>query len=283
MQAPAKLNLGLRIVGRRADGYHTLQSLFWPLDLVDELWISEGKKGFRVEWTSDSTRQGIVPPGGDNLVERAARLAEVAGDREVCLRKRIPMGGGLGGGSSNAAAMLRYLSMRDSSLTDRLSALALQLGADVPFFLDPVPTWVEGVGERRRPLAFSPSEMDLHFLVVLLPKPLATPEVFSSFRDRQLPFSSPSPGPLTERLSSYLRGAANDLEPVASELYPLVGEVIAQLRRRGPLLAAMTGTGSTCYAVFASSHERDNTAKVLQPFFRDNHCKSLAAKTYVPT
>lgn len=284
MRAPAKLNLGLRVVGRRAVGYHELQSLFWPIDLLDELWIREGvPASFSTEWADEAPVTSTLPTGGTNLVERAAQLAAVAGHRDILLRKRIPLGAGLGGGSSDAAALLRYLSLRDETLSHRLALTAVELGADVPFFLNATPSWVEGIGERCSPVAFTQREAELHFLVVLLPNPLATPEVFRRHAEGSLAFSARTKAPERESLHDYLRQATNDLEPAAIFLYPLIGRVLQELRRNDCLMAAMTGTGSTCFASYASAHARDESAKVLEPFFRDNHCKSLAAKTYIPT
>ena len=152
--APAKLNLGLRIVGRRPDGYHELESVFAPIDLADELAIeieehSRGPAEVELELAGADPE---VPGGASNLAARAAReFLAAAGLRarvRIALAKRIPAAAGLGGGSSDAGAVLRALAGRWPAALrrDALAALALGLGADVPFFLDPRTALVGGIG-----------------------------------------------------------------------------------------------------------------------------------------
>ena len=158
--APAKLNLGLRIVGRRPDGTHELESVFVPIDLADELEleIEERAEGAAEVALALSGGGEGVPADAENLAVREARaFLDAAGLRarvRVALAKRIPAAAGLGGGSSDAGAVLRALAERFPGAVDseRLAAIALRLGSDVPFFLDPRPALVGGVGERRAPL-----------------------------------------------------------------------------------------------------------------------------------
>ena len=156
--APAKVNFGLRIIGRRADGFHELESVFLPLDLADEVELeTDGPAEPRVDFSLAEAAPG-TPADASNLAARAAEafLAASGLRRAVRIRlaKRIPAQAGLGGGSSDAGAVLRGLSERfpEALGGDALGALALGLGADVPFFLDPRPVLVSGVGERREPL-----------------------------------------------------------------------------------------------------------------------------------
>jgi len=150
LSAPGKVNFGLRILGRRADGYHRLESLFLPIDLADTLQLSlRARPGISLTLAGDS--EGV--PGDErNLAVRAAGafLAEAGSDRgvEIRLEKRLPAPGGLGGGSSDAGAVLRGLEelMPGAVSRARLGSLALRLGADVPFFLAPAPALVGGVG-----------------------------------------------------------------------------------------------------------------------------------------
>ncbi len=179
--APGKINLGLRIVGRRADGYHELESLFAPLDLGDDVEVAVSEStAFEVKLELEGAGEAI-PADETNLACRAAKaFAEAAGLScriELQIEKRLPAGAGLGGGSSDAGAVLRALCDLFPGAVDgpRLAELALELGADVPFFLDPRPALVSGIGERLEALDGLPS------LPVLLAHPgvaLPTANVF---------------------------------------------------------------------------------------------------------
>ena len=161
LRAPAKINLGLRLVGRRQDGYHELESLFLPLELADriELEVEEGGPPC-VALTLEGAADG-VPTGPENLAVRAARAFLEAAGLELRLRARLqkalPAGAGLGGGSSDAGAVLRGLAGLFPGSVPDLPALALRLGADVPFFLAPRPARVGGIGEVVEPVEGIPS------------------------------------------------------------------------------------------------------------------------------
>src|SRR5262245_56190362 len=163
LEAPAKVNLGLRIVGRRTDGYHELESLFAPIDLADAIALQiESSRAVEVV-LAITGEAGGAPPGDANLAVRAARAflarSGIAARVAIGLTKRTPVPAGLGGGSSDAAAVLRGLAQAfPAALQDEeLEEIALGLGADVPFFLDPGPAWVTGIGERREPVGGLPS------------------------------------------------------------------------------------------------------------------------------
>src|SRR5258708_1289179 len=168
--APAKLNLFLHIVGQLPDGYHLLQSVFTPIDLCDRIRIEVRDDG-RIERAND------VPgvPADDDLAIRAARLLqEATGTRlgaAIEVEKRIPMGGGLGGGSSDAATVLVVLNRLWNAGFDEeaLGEIGLTLGADVPFFVQGAPAWAEGIGDRLRPIELAPA-----WYVVLVP-PVSVP------------------------------------------------------------------------------------------------------------
>ena len=281
--APAKVNLGLRVVGRRADGYHLLESLFAPLDLVDRIRIAiEPAPATRVEIGVDGMAAG-VPADAKNLAVRAARAfleeAGVAAKVAIYLEKRIPTGAGLGGGSSDAATVLRALSDRFANALpeNRLVALALELGADVPFFLDPRPAWVTGIGDRIEPLADFPA---LDLLLVTPAPPLATAAVFRAYDaaltpgrpGRRMPALRDGPARILiaalandgsgQELAALL---ANDLAPVASRLHPGIDRVRAELERLGARAVAMSGSGPTVFGVFSSS-ERAATARTQGQF-----------------
>jgi len=263
--APAKINLGLRVVGRRADGYHLLDSLFVPLDLCDEVAVAvEPADGENVVRIEVSGRSAGVPADARNLAARAASaFAERAGLRHriaVQLDKRIPTGAGLGGGSSDAGAVLRLLSELFPGAVGPgdLAAVALELGADVPFFLDPRPARVGGVGERIEPLA------DLPALPVLLVNPgaeLGTAGVYAAFDaltpalttpegETRIPPPSATPWRYSGVDSLDLH---NDLEAAAIRLCPPVARIRDRVGRLGPAAVGMSGSGPTLFGIFGSA------------------------------
>jgi 4-diphosphocytidyl-2-C-methyl-D-erythritol kinase len=252
--APAKVNLGLRVSGLRDDGYHELDSVFAPLDFGDTLRLEveparAARVTIRVIGDADA-----VPAGPDNLAARAAqRYLEVTGLRwqvAITLTKQIPVGAGLGGGSSDAAAVLRELAPRGPALAPgRLAALALELGADVPFFLDPRPARVRGIGERIEPLPGVPA---LTLLLVHPGVPLATAEVYRSF-DALVPTPrrlSPAAGPWPPDRAGLALRLRNDLEPAARRLAPALGRLRRQLEALGAEAVSMSGSGAALYGVF---------------------------------
>lgn len=281
--APAKVNLGLRVVGRRPDGYHLLESCFAPLDLADRLWIdvapaAETSVALTVEGAADG-----VPATDDNLVARAARAFLAAAGRTarvaIRLEKRVPVGAGLGGGSSDAATVLRALDamFANAIARTRLAEIALTLGADVPFFLEARPAWVTGIGEHIEPVAPFPA---LDLLLVTPHPPLATAEVFRAHdaaltpgsHGRRMPPLRGTPGRiLVAALASREVGHAgvaagssgpglaellsNDLEPVAVRLHPGIPRVRRELERLGARVVAMSGSGPTMFGLFDSSQE----------------------------
>ena len=236
--APAKLNLSLLVTGRRADGYHLLQTVFRLIDFCDVLRIAPRTDGRIV-------RAGAIPGVAveDDLTVRAARaLQAAAGCRlgvDIALDKRLPLGGGLGGGSSDAATVLLALN-RLWGLDwprARLQELALTLGADVPIFVFGESALATGVGEKLTALKLPPA-----WYVVLLPQvAVATARIF---QDADLIRNSI---PLTIPPFSFAAGR-NDLEAVVCRHHPAVAEHLAWLRQQGP--ARMTGSGACVFAEF---------------------------------
>ncbi|HEX5066257.1 MAG TPA: 4-(cytidine 5'-diphospho)-2-C-methyl-D-erythritol kinase [Myxococcota bacterium] len=257
MRAPAKVNLGLRVVGRRTDGYHELESLFVPLDLADELVIfSEPAAESKVSFALGGDAPG-APSDASNIAARAAELfLEETGlrlDITIALRKFTPVAAGLGGGSSDAAAVLLALSERSPGAlpSERLRALALRLGADVPFFLDPRPSWVRGIGERIEPIAGVPS---LALVLAGPGEPLATKEVFRAYDALAAAPAAPGPAPAVRlddpaALTALLH---NDLEAAAVRLCPAIRRLRGELVARGALAVGMSGSGPTLFGIFES-------------------------------
>ncbi|HLB15671.1 MAG TPA: 4-(cytidine 5'-diphospho)-2-C-methyl-D-erythritol kinase [Burkholderiales bacterium] len=241
--APAKLNLFLHVVGRRADGYHLLQTVFRLIDLVDWIELSPRADG--------AIRLAEPLPGvpeDTDLTVRAARLLQRVGAVRtgvtIRVAKRIPIGGGLGGGSSDAATTLIALDELWGTGLSRaeLSALAVRLGADVPFFLLGRNAFAEGIGERLTPLDLGPA-----WYVVITPQvAVSTREIFSSTaltRDTK---------PLT--ITAFFAGLGrNDLEPVVCGRFPQVARALEWLKGFGD--ARMSGSGASVFAAFRTESE----------------------------
>ncbi len=253
LSAPAKVNLGLRITGRRRDGYHELESLFVPLDLADRVELevgppAAGSGGSPVTLQVEGAGPE-VPRGPDNLAARAAEaFLEASGaSRAVRIRltKRIPAAAGLGGGSSDAGAVLRGLARRlpRALAPGALAEVALRLGADVPYFLDPRPAWVRGIGERIEPCPGVPS---LALLLVNPGAPLETRSVFEAF-DALAPGA---PSRAAEPGRPGLPPVRNDLEPAAVRLCPPIARLRERLRRLGAEAVGLSGSGPTVFGVF---------------------------------
>ena len=234
--APGKLNLFLHVVGRRADGYHLLQTAFQFIDLYDELRFWARPPGL-IERRSDLP--GV--PAEDDLCVRAALMlaarAGVALGVAIELTKRLPMQGGVGGGSSDAATVLVALNeLWGLRLPDpELAELGLALGADVPVFVHGQAAWAEGVGEKLTPL-------ELPEPVYLLVRPDATVSTAEVFKAPELTRDSPA---ITIR-GFLLTGGRNDCEPVVRRRFPAVAEALDWLEGFAP--ARLTGTGSCVYA-----------------------------------
>ena len=234
--APAKLNLFLHITGRRADGYHLLQTVFQFLDYGDELTFEPTATG---QIRPRYTLPGGVPPEQDLIVRAAMRLRETAGvaaGATIDLHKRLPMGGGLGGGSSDAATTLVALNtLWECGLSvAELAELGLALGADVPVFVRAQAAWAEGVGEQLQPVTLPQP----WFLVVKPPIEVSTREVFGA------PELTRDCDPIT--IQRFLEvGAGNVFEPVVRARYPEVDRVMRWLAEFGR--AQLTGSGSCVF------------------------------------
>jgi 4-diphosphocytidyl-2-C-methyl-D-erythritol kinase len=241
--APAKLNLFLHVVGRRADGYHLLQTVFRLIDFSDQL-------NFVLRHDHTVKLQSPIPgvPEDTDLCVRAARLLQqesgVSSGVDIFLEKRIPMGGGLGGGSSDAATTLLALNRlwRLNWPRDRLIQLGLKLGADVPVFIFGKSAFAEGIGEKLVPIGLPPA----WYLVLIPPAQVPTARVFSSkeLTRNTIPIKIP---PFS------VEHGHNDLEPVVCGLYPEVARYLEWLKRLdSPRMAAMTGSGACVFAEFSA-------------------------------
>ncbi len=254
--APAKLNLFLHITGRREDGYHLLQTLFQFLDYGDTLHFtprSDGEVHRRSELAGVDEEQ--------DLTVRAARLLKEASDCplgvDIEVEKRLPMGGGLGGGSSDAATTLVALNhlWKLGLTTEQLAQLGLQLGADVPIFVHGHAAWAEGVGEQLSPV--DPPEP--WYLVLIPDVSVSTAEIFNA---PELTRDTPA-----IKIRDFLAGqATNVCQTVVAKRYPAVAESLAWLNQHGE--AVMTGTGACVFAAFESRQQAETVMAIMPDRWR---------------
>ena len=256
--APAKLNLGLEVLARRSDGYHDIQTVFLPLRLYDRIEIEPRTGGFRLD-VGDSD----LPEGEDNLIARAARAAcralAAPCDLSVRLQKNIPVAAGLGGGSSDAAAVLLGIDRLSGGRLGgpRRAALAAELGADVPFFLEPVPAVGRGIGDRLEKLDGVPA---MHWVLIAFPFGVSTPW---AYRRASAELTLPREGSSIAALlgpAGVSTPPRNDLEPAVGRLHPEIRRTRRALERAGAAITGMSGSGPTVYGRFASEGEARTAA-----------------------
>ncbi len=266
-KAPAKVNLTLRIVGRRADGYHDLESLVAFAEIGDRLRYSPGGQPALTVRGPTAQAAGAI---ADNVVLRAARaLADQVRGLEIgrfALSKHLPVAAGLGGGSADAAAALRMLARANRLARDdpRLMLAACRTGADVPVCLDSLPRVMRGIGDILS------DPVRLPRLPVVLVNPgvaMPTREVFAALTlrpERQPAFPASLP-PDAADLVDLIAAGRNDLEAPAIELQPRIAEVLVKLRRLpGCRLARMSGSGATCFGLFGSGRAAASAARALR-------------------
>lgn len=251
--APAKLNLFLHITGRRPDGYHLLQTIFQFIDFSDEIYIDVCQNG-AIRRVNEIA--GVLEH--QDLVVRAAKLLQTETGTslgaDIRVEKKLPMGGGLGGGSSDAATVLVALNelWQTSLNVTRLAELGVKLGADVPIFIRGVAAWAEGVGEIITPLALA----EPWFLVVVPDEHVDTGKVFSHpelTRDKH-----------TIRIRDFLDGVTENVcQPIVEQGYPKVRDAIDWLAQYSP--SRMTGTGACVFAAFDSECQANEVLAKLPP------------------
>ena len=255
-QAPAKLNLFLHVIGRRADGYHLLQSVFQLIEWSDELRFEPRADGRIVRITPVEG----VPEASDLIVRAAQKLQTAAGISEgvgIHLTKRLPMGGGLGGGSSDAATTLIALNhlWRCNLPRAALATLGLTLGADVPFFLFGGNAFAEGIGDALQAVALEPA----WFVVITPPCSVPTLEIFRAHALTRNTKSVIMSGFPRSVAGFFAEPYHNDLEPVAATLYPPVREALDWLTQFG--VARMSGSGACVFCAFAQREQASTVAQ----------------------
>ena len=269
--APAKINLHLEILGLREDGYHELRTLFYPVplpcDLIDVM--PSPDQDFYIRCPERPELETT-----SNILYKTWKLfGEASGFRPgifVALTKRIPLGGGLGGGSSNAAALLKWLNDEagDNALSDEaLAELAAKLGADVPFFLQDGPAWAGGIGEK-----LVAAEVDLSGSTLVLACPDIHVDTAWAFRAWDKKYGAPNahesltsdkgdtknPSPVSPREMT------NDFEPVVFEEHPSLGDIKQTLLDNGAEHAAMSGSGASLFGIFRDGDSATSAARALE-------------------
>lgn len=283
MAAPAKVNLALHVTGQRADGYHLIDSLVVFAAAGDRL-TAEPAETDEVRVTGRFAAR--VPLDGANIAVQArdalrARLGAAARPVRLVLEKNLPVAAGIGGGSSDAAAALRLLSRhwRADLGEEALAAVGLRLGADVPMCLAGRPLVARNIGDAVEPLPRFPA---LPMVLANPGAPLSTPAVFSALRTRDNP-PLPRLAAAADRaaLIDWLAATRNDLEAPARQLLPEIDDVLDALGRTGALVARMSGSGATCFGVYADSDAAGAAAAALaaaQPAWFVAATSSLAAQ-----
>jgi 4-diphosphocytidyl-2-C-methyl-D-erythritol kinase len=275
LPAPAKLNLFLHITGRRADGYHLIESVFQLIDWQDTIHLSLRSDGqISREDIATSVITSIALPAEDLCTRAARALKQATGctlGAHIQLEKRIPAQAGMGGGSSDAATCLIGLNRLwglDLPLS-KLEQIGLLLGADVPFFLRGRNAWVSGIGEIIEPLPAGILNADQHFLVVKPGKGLSTPAIFGhAALKRDMPHAII----LVFAENPYGFGC-NDLQSVAELLEPQVHQALASLKQQG-LMPRMTGSGSAVFAPCPAGFQID--ADAVPANWQQRVCKTLS-------
>jgi 4-diphosphocytidyl-2-C-methyl-D-erythritol kinase len=272
IRAPAKINLRLRVIGKRADGYHLLDTILLPVSLYDEIDISKvrqiaGKTAPKNRLTV-SCNDPLVPAGRKNLAYQAALLilsdAKTNARVHIRIHKRIPVGAGLGGGSSDAAATLVGLNrlFRLGYSAKRLEEMSLALGADVPFFVKAVPARARGIGERLSPLRRVPRL----WLIILHPNfPVSTGWVYRNLPSKLTkPIANTSINRWSGSLANLNKLLVNDLETVTMGRYPRIGLLKEELARQGAVGTLMSGSGSSVFGIFPSRRRAQRAWRQLR-------------------
>jgi 4-diphosphocytidyl-2-C-methyl-D-erythritol kinase len=273
--APAKVNLTLRVLGRRADGYHELESLVAFADVADRLALAPGRDLVLEVRGPNAAQAGA---DADNLVLKAANaLAGLIAGLTLgafALEKKLPVAAGIGGGSTDAAAALRLLARANNLAGDdpRIYAAARATGADVPVCLDPRTRLMRGIGEKLSgPLKLPP----LDAVLVNPGVAVATKDVFAGWRPVAGPTASLDAAALAQladpgQFLQFLHSQANDLETPAVALAPVIAEALAALRALPACaVARMSGSGATCFALMSSAAAAAAAAKTMQGKFPD--------------
>jgi len=260
IKAPAKINVGLNIVSKRADGFHNLETIFYQIhDLFDELIFEKSNK---LELILIDKNENLET---ENIIIKAIKLLEQkTGEKltpKITLKKNIPIGAGLGGGSSDAASTLKAINelYKLNFSTEELKSFALELGSDVPLFLCNYPT----IGKSRGEL-LEKTELKINYPILLVNPGIhiSTKEAFSNIIPKQNLFNYSEIN--EHEISVWNRKLVNDFEASVFKLYPEIEKIKTKLNENGAMFSLMSGTGSTVYGIF-ESYEKAKTVAELFP------------------
>jgi 4-diphosphocytidyl-2-C-methyl-D-erythritol kinase len=258
--APLKINLFLHVVGRRADDYHLLQSLFVFADIGDHICYTPTSEPLSLDIIGPFAAH--VPNDANNLVLRAAQLLNPAGTGQLLLDKQTPVAAGLGGGSADAAATLRLLNRlwHCGKSDDELRSLGASLGADVPACIASRPALTAGIGDELYQLSCGPA---LPMLLVNPGIPTSTPAVFKAYRDMAIGFSPAMPN--WPKTIPDWRACRNDLAIAAETITPEINHILEKLSSiKAVQLARMSGSGASCFAVLEQPAQAEIAAAHLK-------------------
>ncbi len=268
-RAPAKINLFLRVLGKRTDGYHDIFSLMQKISLYDELSFAPLARGIQLK-CSDLE----LPTNENNLVFRAAELlfsnVGYLGGIEITLNKKIPLAAGLGGGSSDAACTLMALNELCSfGLTKKeLMEIGSKLGADVPFFIFGNSAFASGIGDKLKVCKNLP---ELHVVLINPQFPLSTKAVYSNFNLRLTSEKINYSIPRLLTLGDVIRELHNDLQEVSLNMRPELGDLKQILLRHGALGALMSGSGPTVFGIFSDERAARNASALINKEFSGSY------------
>jgi 4-diphosphocytidyl-2-C-methyl-D-erythritol kinase len=287
LPAFAKVNWTLRVLGRRADGYHELQTIFQTITLCDRLTFTSSDD----QHLTLDCDEPLIPADESNLVMRAARALRqrfaVTQGAAIRLEKRIPSAGGLGGGSSDAAVALLALARlwRLETTGRELEELGASLGADVPFFFTGGTALGTGLGTEIEPLADAPAK---HLLIVKPPVAVSTAEAYKALNAPALTkvggdIILSSSRPHTQIPDSWPDNLRNDFEPVIYGLHPEILRATAALKRAGARAALLAGSGASVFGIFDNLESRVRAAEVLraETAWRLYECETLSRASYL--
>jgi 4-diphosphocytidyl-2-C-methyl-D-erythritol kinase len=262
VRAPAKINIGLNVISKRDDGYHNIETVFYPLNLSDEINIEASDK---LNFTSSDPLLSE-----DNLILKAVELLEQKAGRifnlDIHLKKNIPVGAGLGGGSSDAAAVMLYLNdvYKLNIPQAELKETALKLGSDVPFFLNPVPSFAESRGEMVEPLNFN---IPYPILIVNPGIHISTKKAYDRIIPSKPLYNLKQTFQASVDYSNLKELVTNDFEKVIFEEFLEIAEIKSRMYYMGSLFSLMTGSGSTVFGIFPDLQ----TAEAAAENFGENY------------
>ncbi|MCP5468229.1 MAG: 4-(cytidine 5'-diphospho)-2-C-methyl-D-erythritol kinase [Deltaproteobacteria bacterium] len=266
IQAPAKLNLRLDVLGKRPDGYHNILSLMDRINIEDEIHLKIVEKGIEVKCSHED-----VPCDDENTAFKALKEILAYSSRnvgiEVEIHKNIPIAAGMGGGSSDAAAVIKGVNelLKLKLNDDKLMKIGAKVGADVPFFLFGAPAYAQGIGDKLSPIEHIPK---LYFLIINPGIKVSTKAVYQKILEDHYSKTRFEDLPIAYRTKKdVVKILNNDLELVTIKEFPIIGEIKGELMKNGAIGSQMTGSGSTVFGIFS---DKVKLAKAYEKFLKQS-------------